>query len=72
MSQDLIFVCAGFARIRRLRKSLQYFLVISQWKITVSANLHNSLQNFTIIAQTIVKILARGIPCARVNMLVKS
>ena len=42
----LIFLCAVFARIRRLCQSPQYLLVILQWNMTVSANLRNSTQNF--------------------------
>ena len=42
----LTFLCAVFARIRRLRESLQYLLVILQGKMTVSANLRDSPQNF--------------------------
>ena len=42
----LIFFRAVFARIRRLRKSLQYSLAILQGKLTVSANLRKSPRNF--------------------------
>ena len=41
-SQDLFLRC--FARIRRLRKSPQYVLVILQWKMTVSAKLPQNLR----------------------------
>ena len=36
--------CAVWARVRRLRKSPQYLLVISQWKITVSTILRKTPQ----------------------------
>ena len=45
-ARGLTCVCAVFARIRRLRKSPQYILVILQGEGTVSANLRNSPQNF--------------------------
>ena len=38
--------CAVFARIRCLRESLQYLLVIFKGKMAVSANLRDSPQNF--------------------------
>lgn len=51
--------------MRRLRKYLQYFLVILQWK---SANLRNSLQTFQNIIQTKMhKLQAREIPYAQVR-----
>ena len=52
-------VCAVFARIRPLRKSPQYSLVILEWKMTVSADLRKTSSKN---AQTNVKILAREIP----------
>ena len=58
----LILVCAVFARIRRLRKSPQYLLIILQGKMTASTNLGNSPQNFHKIAQNNNKMLAREIP----------
>ena len=46
-SQDFVcFFCAVFARIRRLRKSPRYLLVILRWKVAVSANLRSSPQHF--------------------------
>ena len=41
-SLDLIFVCAAFARIHRLRKSPQYLLVILHGELTVSAILRKA------------------------------
>ena len=42
----LLFVCTVVAWIRRLRESPQDLLAHSAWKMTVSANLRDSPQNF--------------------------
>ena len=48
----LAFLCAAFARIRRLSISPQYLLAILQWKMAVSANIHKTS---TQIAQKEIK-----------------
>ena len=61
-SLDFDTCLRSFARIRRLRESPQYALVILRWKITVSANLRKTS---TRTARKNVEVLARRTPyCA--------
>ena len=39
-------IMLSFVWIRRLRRSPRYLLAVLQWKMTVSANLRHSPQNF--------------------------
>ena len=57
--RDFDIILRSFVRIRRLRKSPRYLLVIAQGEMTVSANLRKTSLR---IAQKNNKILARKIP----------